>query len=102
MRHWGCQLGMSGNWLIAHHHRHGQSLLEVSPGKLYPGSYFYHAGDITTAEAPSEVLEERLADAGETVLQNRSGLKVMTNFSRRTGRMTIQSRLRNQVKNSRC
>ena len=68
MRHWGCQLGMSGNWLIAHHHRHRQHLLEVSPGKLYPGSYFYHAGDITTGEAPSEVLEERRADAGETVL----------------------------------
>ena len=36
--------------------------------ELYTGSYFYHAGDITTAEAPSEVLEERLADAAETVL----------------------------------
>ncbi len=36
--------------------------------ELYTGSYFYHAGDITAAEAPSPVLEERLADAAETVL----------------------------------
>lgn len=36
--------------------------------ELYKGSYFYHAGDIHPAEAPSEVLEERLADAAEVVL----------------------------------
>jgi predicted PurR-regulated permease PerM len=36
--------------------------------ELYTGSYFYHGGEITAAEAPSEVLEERLADAAETVL----------------------------------
>ena len=36
--------------------------------ELYKGSYFYHAGDIHPAEAPSEVLEERIADAADTVL----------------------------------
>jgi predicted PurR-regulated permease PerM len=36
--------------------------------ELYKGSYFYHAGDIHPAEAPSEVLEERLAEAANTVL----------------------------------
>jgi hypothetical protein len=66
--------------------------------ELYTGSYFYHAGDITAAEAPSEVLEERLTNAAETVLRNRSDLRVVTNFSRRPRRMTIHSRLRNQVK----
>jgi predicted PurR-regulated permease PerM len=41
--------------------------------ELYTGSYFYHAGDITPAEAPSLVLEERLADAAETVLAGQIG-----------------------------
>ncbi len=41
--------------------------------ELYTGSYFYHAGDITAAEAQSEVLEERLADAAETVLAQQIG-----------------------------
>ena len=36
--------------------------------ELYKGSHFYHAGDIHPAEAPSEVLEERLAEAADTVL----------------------------------
>lgn len=36
--------------------------------ELYKGSYFYHAGDIHPAQAPSEVLEERLAEAADTVL----------------------------------
>jgi predicted PurR-regulated permease PerM len=36
--------------------------------ELYKGSYFYHAGDIHIDEAPSEVLEERLAEAADTVL----------------------------------
>lgn len=36
--------------------------------ELYKGSYFYHAGDIHPAEAPSEILEERIAEAAETVL----------------------------------
>lgn len=36
--------------------------------ELYRGSYFYHAGDIHPAEAPSEVLEERLAEAADQVL----------------------------------
>jgi predicted PurR-regulated permease PerM len=36
--------------------------------ELYKGSYFYHAGDIHPAEAPSEILEERIADAADTVL----------------------------------
>ncbi|HEY3135132.1 MAG TPA: AI-2E family transporter [Blastocatellia bacterium] len=41
--------------------------------EFYTGSYFYHAGDITAAEAPSLVLEERLADAAETVLAEQIG-----------------------------
>ena len=41
--------------------------------ELYTGSYFYHAGDITAAEAQSEVLEECLADAAETVLAQQIG-----------------------------
>ena len=36
--------------------------------ELYQGSYFYHAGDIHPAEAPSPILEERLAEAADTVL----------------------------------
>jgi predicted PurR-regulated permease PerM len=36
--------------------------------ELYKGSYFYHAGDIHPAQAPSEVLEEQLAEAANTVL----------------------------------
>jgi len=36
--------------------------------ELYMQSYFYHAGDIRAHETPSEVLEERLADAADTVL----------------------------------
>ena len=54
---------------------------KISPAKvllkflreLYTGSYFYHAGDISAAEAPSEVLEERLADAAQTVLAEQIG-----------------------------
>ena len=41
--------------------------------ELYTGSHFYHAGDISAAEAPSAVLEERLADAAETVLAEQIG-----------------------------
>jgi predicted PurR-regulated permease PerM len=36
--------------------------------ELYQQSYFYHAGDIRAHETPSDVLEERLADAADTVL----------------------------------
>ncbi|MEP7270832.1 MAG: AI-2E family transporter [Acidobacteriota bacterium] len=36
--------------------------------ELYKGSYFYHAGDIADNEAPSEVLEERLSEAVDSVL----------------------------------
>jgi predicted PurR-regulated permease PerM len=36
--------------------------------ELYKGSYFYHAGDIRASEAPSEALEERLAEAADSVL----------------------------------
>ena len=35
---------------------------------LYQQSYFYHTGDIGAHETPSDVLEERLADAADTVL----------------------------------
>ena len=37
-------------------------------GELYKQSYFYHAGDITAHETPSESLKERFADAADTVL----------------------------------
>lgn len=36
--------------------------------ELYQASYFYHAGDLHPADLPSENIEERLADAAETVL----------------------------------
>jgi predicted PurR-regulated permease PerM len=36
--------------------------------ELYQGSYFYHAGDVHPAEAPSENMEERIAEAADTVL----------------------------------
>lgn len=36
--------------------------------ELYQASYFYHGGDIAPDEAPSEKLEERMAEAAETVL----------------------------------
>jgi predicted PurR-regulated permease PerM len=36
--------------------------------ELYQSSHFYHAGDLHPAEAPSEILEERIADAADTVL----------------------------------
>lgn len=36
--------------------------------ELYQASYFYHAGDLHPSEAPSENLEERIADAADTVL----------------------------------
>jgi predicted PurR-regulated permease PerM len=36
--------------------------------ELYKGSHFYHAGRISPHEAPSDVLEERLAEAADTVL----------------------------------
>jgi predicted PurR-regulated permease PerM len=36
--------------------------------ELYKQSYFYHAGDITVHETPSELLKERFADAADTVL----------------------------------
>lgn len=36
--------------------------------ELYQSSYFYHAGDLHPAEAPSELLEERIAEAADTVL----------------------------------
>jgi predicted PurR-regulated permease PerM len=36
--------------------------------ELYRQSYFYHAGDITAHDTPSELLKERFADAADTVL----------------------------------
>ena len=36
--------------------------------ELYQASHFYHAGDLHPREAPSEHLEERIADAADTVL----------------------------------
>jgi hypothetical protein len=36
--------------------------------ELYQGSYFYHAGDVHPSDAPSENLEERIAEAADTVL----------------------------------
>ena len=53
-------------------YRHRQRLVEVSSRTLH-GLLFYHAGDITAAEAPNEVLEERLTNAAETVLAEQSG-----------------------------
>ncbi len=36
--------------------------------ELYQASYFYHDGDVHPADTPSENLEERIADAADTVL----------------------------------
>ncbi len=36
--------------------------------ELYQASYFYHAGDLHPADAPSEKIEDRIAEAAETVL----------------------------------
>ena len=36
--------------------------------ELYQATFFYHAGDIHASQAPSEKIEERMADAAETVL----------------------------------
>lgn len=36
--------------------------------ELYQATYFYHAGDIHASQAPSEKIEERMADAADTVL----------------------------------
>ncbi|HEY8563452.1 MAG TPA: AI-2E family transporter [Pyrinomonadaceae bacterium] len=36
--------------------------------ELYQASYFYHAGDIHESQAPPEKIEERLAEAADTVL----------------------------------
>lgn len=43
--------------------------------ELYQASHFYHDGDIHASQAPSENIEERIADAAETVLaeQERKG-----------------------------
>jgi hypothetical protein len=68
--------------------------------ELYTGSYFYHAGDITSAEAPSEVLGEIWPTLPKACSLNRSAVKVVTNFSRRTRGVTIKSCLSSQVRNS--
>ncbi|CAN5721188.1 AI-2E family transporter [soil metagenome] len=36
--------------------------------ELYEASYFYHAGAVNPVEAPSENMEERIAEAADTVL----------------------------------
>lgn len=36
--------------------------------ELYQASYFYHAGDVHPADAPSENMEDRIAEAADTVL----------------------------------
>ena len=41
--------------------------------ELYKQSYFYHAGDVTAHETPSEHLKERFADAADTVLTEQVG-----------------------------
>lgn len=43
--------------------------------ELYQGSHFYHAGDIHPAQAPSEVLEERLAEAADSVLADQTSVQ---------------------------
>ena len=36
--------------------------------ELYQASYFYHAGDVEPQAVPSENIEDRIAEAAETVL----------------------------------
>ncbi len=45
--------------------------------ELYQGSYFYHAGDHHTEDAPSENIEERISDAADNVLaeQEKKGVE---------------------------
>lgn len=50
--------------------------------ELYQASHFYHAGDIDLADAPSELLEERLAEAAETVLAAQVQTDVDENIER--------------------
>lgn len=45
--------------------------------ELYQASYFYHGGDIHESQAPSEKIEERLAEAAETVLAEQLSQDVM-------------------------
>lgn len=44
--------------------------------ELYKGSYFYHNGNLHPAEVPSEILEERLADAADMVLAEQSSEQI--------------------------
>jgi predicted PurR-regulated permease PerM len=41
--------------------------------ELYQASHFYHDGDLRSAEAPSANLEERIAEAADTVLAEQAG-----------------------------
>jgi predicted PurR-regulated permease PerM len=40
--------------------------------ELYRGSQFYHAGAVSPAEAPSPILEQRLAEAADTALADQA------------------------------
>ncbi len=41
--------------------------------ELYQDSYFYHHGEVDTPDTPSENLEDRIAEAAETVLAEQAG-----------------------------
>ncbi|MEO6589583.1 MAG: AI-2E family transporter [Pyrinomonadaceae bacterium] len=47
--------------------------------ELYQASYFYHAGDVSPLDAPSEKIEERIAEAAETVLSEQQQKDVENN-----------------------
>jgi Predicted permease len=53
--------------------------------ELYQASYFYHAGDVHPQEAPSERIEERIAEAAETVLSEQEQKEVEEETERMKG-----------------
>jgi predicted PurR-regulated permease PerM len=58
--------------------------------ELYQGSHFYHAGNIPSADAPSEILEERLADAADTVLSEQQDLSFNDSASNKPSALNLK------------
>jgi hypothetical protein len=63
--------------------------------ELYKGSHFYHKGVVNPANAPSPVLEDRLAEAAETVLAEQvsasSGDELLTPDRKDDDPITLQA-----------
>lgn len=69
--------------------------------ELYQASYFYHAGDLHPSDAPSENLEERIADAAETVLaeQAQQGEQDVQEDTRKVESSEDKSEMKSTVEN---